>query len=202
MIFNKSNQTFEFEGKKYTIGDKVFATETSGIYEGLIGYITEIRDGDDRETENEAPDIYCTFFEPIIPFDVEQIEMRFSKAYGEPKKIADIALDIVIMAPEMIEVISEPGTAAQNQDTVYVVSDDWADNDEYDSNVEIFNDLRSARTYMREQVRKMVGYGGLFDRRGDADCVEESSDMFYEIYIEGFYASNHYSIRIQEKRIE
>lgn len=202
MFFNKSNQTFEFEGKKYTIGDKVFATETSGIYEGLIGYITEIRDGDDRETENEAPDIYCTFFEPIIPFDVEQIEMRFSKAYGEPKKIADIALDIVIMAPEMIEVISEPGTAAQNQDTVYVVSDDWADNDEYDSNVEIFNDLRSARTYMREQVRKMVGYGGLFDRRGDADCVEESSDMFYEIYIEGFYASNHYSIRIQEKRIE
>lgn len=202
MFFNKSNQTFEFEGKKYTIGDKVFATETSGIYEGLIGYITEIRDGDDRETENEAPDIYCTFFEPIIPFDVEQIEMRFSKAYGEPKKIADIALDIVIMAPEMIEVISEPGTAAQNQDTVYVVSDDWADNDEYDSNVEIFNDLRSARTYMREQVRKMVGYGGLFDRRGDSDCVEESSDMFYEIYIEGFYASNHYSIRIQEKRIE
>lgn len=202
MFFNKSNQTFEFEGKKYTIGDKVFATETSGIYEGLIGYITEIRDGDDRETENEAPDIYCTFFEPIIPFDVEQIEMRFSKAYGEPKKIADIALDIVIMAPEMIEVISEPGTAAQNQDTVYVVSDDWADNDEYDSNVEIFNDLKSARTYMREQVRKMVGYGGLFDRRGDADCVEESSDMFYEIYIEGFYASNHYSIRIQEKRIE
>lgn len=202
MIFNKSNQTFEFEGKKYTIGDKVVATETSGIYEGLIGYITEIRDGDDRETENEASDIYCTFFEPIIPFDVEQIEMRFSKAYGEPKKIADIALDIVIMAPEMVEVIPEPGTAAQNQGTVYVVSDDWADDDGYDSNVEIFNDLRSARTYMREQVRKMVGYGGLFDRRGDADCVEESSDMFYEIYIEGFYASNHYSIRIQEKRIE
>lgn len=201
MILSKSNETFEYEGKKYRIGDKVVATEVSGEYEGLIGYITEIRDGDDRDTENETPDIYCTFFEPVMPYDIEQIEKRFSEAYGEPKKIADIALDIVIMAPEMIEVISELEQAAEGQEKIYIVSDDWADNDEYDSSIEAFADIKLAKVYMREQVREMAGYGGLFDRRGDEDCIEESSDMSYEIYIEGYYAGSHYSIQIQEKKL-
>lgn len=201
MILKKSNEAFEYEGKDYKIGDKVIATQISGEYEGLIGYITEIRDVDDKDTENTAPDIYCTFFEPIIPFDIEQIEKRFSDAYGEPKKIADIALDIVIMAPEMIEVISDIETAAKGEEKVYIVSDDWADNDEYDSSVEAFADIKSAKIYMREQVRKMAEYGGLFDSRGDEDCIVESSDMFYEIYIDGYYAGSHYSIQIQEKRL-
>lgn len=201
MILNKSNETFEYEGKKYKIGDRVIATEVSGEYEGLIGYITEIRDGNDRDTENESPDIYCTFFEPIMPFDIEQIEKRFSVAYGESKKLADIALDIVIMAPDMIEVISDTETSAKEQEIVYIVSDDWADNDEYDSSIEAFADIKSAKIYMREQVREMAGYGGLFDRRGDEDCIEESSDMSYEIYIDGYYAGSHYSIQIHEKRL-
>lgn len=201
MIYNKSNEVFEYEGKKYKIGDKVVATEVSGEYESLIGYITEIRDGEDKDTENETPDIYCTFFEPVMPFDVEQIEERFSKAYGESKKIADIALDIVIMAPEMIAVISDLEAAAEGQEKIYIVSDDWADHDEYDSSIEAFADLRLAKIYMREQVREMAEYGGLFDRRGDEDCIEESSDISYEIYIEGYYAGSHYSIQIQEKKL-
>ena len=201
MIYNKSNETFEYEGKKYKIGDKVVATEVSGEYEGLIGYITEIRDGDDRDTENDTPDIYCTFFEPVIPYDIEQLEQRFSDVYGEPKKLEDIALDVVIMAPEMIEVISDLEKAAKGQEKIYIVSDDWADNDEYDSSIEAFADLKLAKIYMREQVREMAGYGGLFDRRGDEDCIVESSDMSYEIYIEGYYLSSHYSIEIKEKKL-
>ena len=201
MIYNKSNETFEYEGKKYRIGDKVVATEVSGEYAGLIGYITEIRDGEDKDTENETPDIYCTFFEPVMPFDIEQIEKRFSAAYGELKKIADIALDTVIMAPEMIAVISDLKEAVEGQEKVYIVSDDWADNDEYESSIEAFADLTLAKVYMREQVREMAGYGGLFDRRGDEDCIEKSSDMSYEIYINGFYAGSHYSIQIHEKRL-
>lgn len=201
MIYNKSNETFEYEGKKYRIGDKVVATEVSGEYAGLIGYITEIRDGDDRDTENETPDIYCTFFEPVMPYDIEQIEKRFSEAYGEPKKLDDIALDIVIMAPEMIAVISDLQEVAEGQEKIYIVSDDLADNDEYDSSIEAFADIKLAKIYMREQIREMAGYGGLFDRRGDEDCIEESSDMSYEIYIDGFYAGSHYSIQIHEKKL-
>lgn len=201
MILNKSNETFEYEGTKYRIGDNIVATEVSGEYEGLIGYITEIRDGDDKDTENETPDIYCTFYEPVMPFDIKQVEKRFSEAYGEPKKIDDIALDVVIMAPEMIAVISELEKAAKGQEKVYIVSDDWADHDEYDSSIEAFADLRLAKIYMRKQIRKMARYGGLFDRRGDKDCIVESSDMSYEIYIEGYYLSSHYSIQIKEKKL-
>ena len=201
MILNKSNEVFEYEGKKYRIGDKVVATDISDEYEGLIGHITEIRDGEDKDTENETPDIYCTFYEPVMPYDIKQIEERFSESYGEPKTIEDIILDIVIMAPEMIMVIPESNDVEGGK-KVYVVTDDWADNDEYDSTTEIFSDLILAKAYMREQVRQMSEYGGLFDMRGDDDCIEESSDLSYEIYIEGCYASNHYSIQIQEKNLK
>lgn len=136
-----------------------------------------------------------------MPYDIQQIEERFSESYGEPKKIEDIILDIVIMAPEMIEVITDLEKADSDGPKIYIVTDDWADNDEYDSKVEAFADLMLAKAYMREQVRQMADYGGLFDRRGEEDCVEESSDMSYEIYIEGWYCSSHYSIQIKEKTL-
>lgn len=199
MIYNKSNETFEYEGKKYKIGDKVVATEVSGEYEGLIGYITEIRDGEDRETENEAPDIYCTFYEPVIPYDIEQIEKRFSKAYGEPKKLEDIALDTVIMAPEMIEVITE--FAKENVDTVYTITEDWAAHGEHDTTVEVRSNLRSAKACMREMIRKAVKYGGVFEQRGEECFIEDVSELSYHAYIEGFDESTHYWVSIQEKRM-
>lgn len=200
MILNKSGEVFEYEGKKYKIGDRIVATDVSDEYEGLIGYITEIRDGIDKDTENETPDIYCTFYEPEMPYDIEQIEKRFSESYREQKKIEDIILDEVIMAPDMILVICKEEDIGDNQ-TVYVVTDDWADHDEYDSTTEVFSNLKLAKAYMRKQVRQLAKEGGLFDRRGDEDCVEESSELSYEIYIEGFYCSNHYSIQIKEKRL-
>ena len=35
------------------------------------------------------------------------IEKRFSELYGEPKTIDEIALDLVIMAPEELEIIEK-----------------------------------------------------------------------------------------------
>ena len=52
MIINKKGQAFEFEGLKYVIGEKIITTAASD-YDGLFGVITEIRDGADKETENE-----------------------------------------------------------------------------------------------------------------------------------------------------
>ena len=45
------------------IGEEVFASESS--YADLLGGIKEIRTGDDRKIENEGPDIFCAFREPI-----------------------------------------------------------------------------------------------------------------------------------------
>lgn len=200
MILNKSNEVFEYEGKKYRIGDKVVVNSKDTDYEGLIGIITEICDGEDKDTDNETPDIYCNFFKPIIPYEIELLEKRFSAIFQKPRKLEDINFDQVIMAPEMIEVITDLEKTDSNQ-KVYIVIDDWAYNDEYDSQMEVFADLKLAKAYMRKQVRQMEKYGGLFDRRGDEDCVEESTDRSYEIYIEGWYCSSHYSIQIKEKTL-
>lgn len=106
MIKDRTGDTFEYEGKIYAIGARVIGTAESE-YEGLYGVITEIRDGEDKETENETPDIYCTFDVPDDETMIKEIEERFTDLYETEKTIDDIVLDEVIMAPEMIEVIPE-----------------------------------------------------------------------------------------------
>ena len=64
-------------------------------YGGLYGTITEIRDGEDKETENETPDLYCSFEVPVMPCEVKKLEEIFSDLYDEPKTIDDIILDLV-----------------------------------------------------------------------------------------------------------
>ena len=63
MIINRHGATFEHAGVTYTIGASVVGTDQSE-YEGLTGYIYEVRDGADKETENETPDLYCNFDPP------------------------------------------------------------------------------------------------------------------------------------------
>ena len=53
MIINRHGATFEHAGVTYTIGASVVGTDQSE-YEGLTGYIYEVRDGADKETENET----------------------------------------------------------------------------------------------------------------------------------------------------
>ena len=60
MIINQEGMRYTYNGTTYTIGAAVVATEASEC-QGLCGIITEIRDGVDRETENDTPDIYCCF---------------------------------------------------------------------------------------------------------------------------------------------
>lgn len=88
----------------FAIGQRIYANGQSD-WEGLFGVITEIRTDEDKETENETPDIYCSFDVPVLSADVKELEKRFSSLYREPKTIEDISLDEVIMAPEMIEVL-------------------------------------------------------------------------------------------------
>ena len=99
MIINREGKTFHYNGKKYHVGDRVRVLEGDD-YAGLIGTITEIRDGEDKETENETPDVYCCFDEPETPEAILEIEERFSDLYDEPKALEDICLDEVIMDPD------------------------------------------------------------------------------------------------------
>lgn len=81
MIYDIPGDEFIYEGVTYRVGAEVVATEGSD-YAGLNGFIREIRTEDDRETDNETPDIYCYFDPPCLPRDLEELEERFSKLYG------------------------------------------------------------------------------------------------------------------------
>ena len=95
MVVNQANQKYEYLGVTYAIGAAVMATEASE-YRGLYGTITEIRDGSDRETENDTPDIYCCFQPPLFPKEIQELERRFTELYQSPKKLDEITLDIMM----------------------------------------------------------------------------------------------------------
>ena len=71
MVINQDGAQFQYGGVTYTIGGKVRVNNASD-YAGLYGIITEIRDGDDRETENSTPNIYCSFMSPILANNIKR----------------------------------------------------------------------------------------------------------------------------------
>ena len=143
MIINQPGAGFEYEGITYIIGAPVIGTP-AGEYEGLYGSITEIRDGEDKDTENETPDIYCSFDEPALPCEVKKLEERFSELYDEPKAIDDIALDLVIMAPEMICQL-EDLTECRHHPMVYILVEDWAVDGEHGNSSERCTEFNDAQ---------------------------------------------------------
>ena len=76
MIINRIGAEFEYEGTTYVIGAPIVGTPESE-YEGLYGTITEIRVGEDKETENETPDLYCSFEVPVLPCEVKSWKRFF-----------------------------------------------------------------------------------------------------------------------------
>ena len=54
---------------------------------------------------------------------------------------------------------------------------------------------------MRQIIREEKQCGGIFDKRGEEGIVEESFQLSYEIYSEGFYCTDHFSVRIEEKEL-
>lgn len=196
MILNKPGETFEYEGRKFMIGDQIIANGKS-VYEGLFGTITETRDGEDKETENETPDLYCRFEEPDTPYEVSMLEARFTNLYGTQKTIGDIALDLVIMSPEMVMTVKEY-ESGNISIPIFVITEDWAEDDDSGVNVWFASDMVSAKKKMKQAIKDAVRGGGIFDKRGEDGIEEDSSEFSYEIYSEGFFCEAHYSIYIKE----
>lgn len=99
MTKKQPGETFRYENILYSIGDWMQCTEGSD-YAGLSGVITEIRDGEDRETDHAAPDICCRLQMPRDVGLVQRLEARFSDLYGKTVKIAKVPLDRVILSPD------------------------------------------------------------------------------------------------------
>lgn len=194
MIINRPGASFVYKGVKYVVGEEIIGTDQSE-YRNLIGYITEIRDGEDKETENDTPDIYCSFEPPVSPYDIAELEKTFSGLYDEPKKLEDIILDMVIMAPEMI-IPTRELNSREHTVTVYIVQQDWAVDGEEDTTNDVFLDYRAAKQKFHCLLQEEAEQGCISDWCG-RDCFICDSDRdHYEAYLEGEYMLNHYVLTI------
>ncbi len=199
MVIDRIGAAFFYEGKKYVVGEQIVANDASE-YEGLFGRIIEIRDGDDKETENDAPDIYCEFEEPVLKSDIWNLEQRMSGLYGERMTLEDISLDLVIMGPDMISTIAEIENNSPTAD-IYILTEDWAVNDDYGRSTGAFTSLEMARLSMRQMLTKEKQEGCIPVWEDEADFVEDESDMSYSAYREGFWCESHYELTIQKLNI-
>ena len=194
MILNRTGAEFAYEGVTYTIGGAIVGTAESE-YAGLYGRINAIHDGEDKETENETPDIYCEFDPPVMPHEVKALEDTFSDLYHQPKTIADIVLDMVIMAPEMIRPLDDL-RSMRKRVNVFLVMEDWAVNGEHGNDCEAFSDYDDAKRVMTNRIREELEDGSVPSWRESSIFAENSSMDFYEAYLNGEYMENHYKIMI------
>lgn len=197
MILNRPGDLFAFNGVQYTIGDTVMATKSSD-YAGLFGTITEIRTGPDMETENDGIDIYCEFEPPVAPYDIEQLEARFSALYQTEKKLENITLDFVIVAPDEICIIPKSNVRC----IVYAVQCSWADEINVGSQVEIFGSYALAKRCFNKMLYDEMHSGLVAQWKEKYEFAEESKCDWYEAYIEGYYVSAHYKLEITEMPLQ
>lgn len=190
MIISKPKSGFVYKGEIYRIGETVIANSGSE-YSGLIGNIFEIRVGEDKETENETPDIYCRFEQPVLPADIEELEKRFLMPCG------DIPLDCVILPPDML--ICPEHT--ENSEKVYVLTEEWANDGDGGSNIAVFTDLISAKAFMNYALSREMS-DGLLERWCRKDEYESEADSIsYKGWIKGCYCELHYSVCIEEQEM-
>ena len=198
MIINRIGAQFHYDGVTYTVGGKVHANDASE-YEGLYGIITEIRDGDDRDTENDTPDIYCQFMPPVLPDDIKALEARFSELYRTEKHLDELSLDMVITAPEMLRML-EPVKGTPEL-TVYIVREDWAFNGDYGEDFHLATDPDIARYLFTSLIfeEQENGYVKEWSDRPDMDleCRVDS----YECWLHDSYCENHYKVYIEQKEL-
>lgn len=198
MIFNQNGATFTYDGSTYTIGDRVVATSESA-YEGLFGTILEIRTGNDKSTDNDTPDFHCEFIPPALPAEVVALETRFSALYQQKKVLDEIALDEVIMAPEMIRVINPNGV---HSITVYTVHEEWVLKGDYGENRYPAPDPDLAKLKMTELIHNDRAEGCISEWRVHGAVEEDvTGENYYECWVHDEYCENHYKVSIETQTI-
>lgn len=199
MIIKQPGAEFFYEDVCYKIGDRIVGTDASE-YQGLLGSIIEIRDGEDKETENETPDIYCSFDAPVLPYDIAELEKRFSELYQCKKTIEDIILDEVIMAPEMIEPI-EQADKKLTKLNIYLVIEDWAMDGESGHSVIPCTDYHTAKCMLCEKLAEEQDTGCIPRWNDKENFKVESGSYFYECWLDGEYCESHYKIALAQETL-
>ena len=196
MIINQEGMRYTYNGMTYTVGAAAMATEASE-YRGLYGTITEIRDGSDRETENDTPDIYCCFEPPLFQEEIRELERRFTDLYQSPKKLDEITLDMVIMAPEMVRVISADPKECKACE-LYLLTTHCTTNLDSSSFTELYADYDAGRFALLQSVRKEQQDGCVKDWAERDALEEECCTDFYEVWHRDEYSEKHFTASIEK----
>ena len=189
MKYNKNGEMFFYEDKMFIVGEEIYATECE--YAGLLGRITEIRTDEDKDTENEVPDIYCSFYPPILKQDAALLsKMRFG--------CEDISLDLVIMAPEMLIPTRAVGAGLPKMKVYAVIEDCIVDGEEHPTK-RLFTDPKHAEIVMRQLIHRERESGCISEWKTKHFFVEEQySEQYYTAYYKNEYCFNHYTIYVEE----
>ena len=148
MIYKNQIDVFEYEGEKYQIGATVKAN-TQSVYAGLIGFITEIRTGKDKETENPGPDIYCDFIKPNFQEELGVFQRHYQGLGDTPFHLDDINFDGVIMSPEMLELVNGKRLHPYEQVKIYLLQEEWVVDGEGGAETYAFFDYNEAKENYR-----------------------------------------------------
>ena len=198
MILNRINDSFPYGDITYTIGAKVFANEESE-YHGLYGVITEIRYGEDQETDNDSPDIYCSFIPPVLPAERKNLETRLSILYHCEKHIDELDLDNTIMAPDMLHLIDAP-VSSEKLD-IYLIYENWALEGDYGSSTEVTVCPYMAGFLYRNMIFQELLDGCITKWKDRNDFEVRAEPNCYEAWLHDEYYENHYKVSLECKEL-
>ena len=109
MIYKKPDEKFSHENITYTVGSRVLANEASE-YSGLFGASLKFA----RMMTGKLKMIRRTSIVNLtaVPFRCPpRTGADFFVLYGAPKRVEDLGLELVIMAPEMLTPLAVPEQA-------------------------------------------------------------------------------------------
>ncbi len=178
-------EKLEWESVTYAIGDRI-QVDCDGVYDGLYGVIVEIQDGEDKETENETPDIYCNLEIPVLSNEIAKYERKFSALYGEEIEMVMVNLDSVIFAPDMIRV-AEP---VRNSTLVSIVREILGGK----QTIKIFSKREDAIDWFHQRLNHEYTMGVIGDLIWEDDFICRDSSTSYECWGKG----GHYSIFLED----
>lgn len=199
MVLKNKGEVFRYNGTEYVVGERVIATSGSA-YEGMIGTILQISDGEDKETDNYTPDIYCSFDEPILKVHKEKAIERLSKLWDGVIKLEDANVAQAVMAPEMI-IPLDNFCESSGSVVVYALIEESCANCNTDVSVQLFADKKDARQQLEINLKKEYE-GGMLDTDLSEGYVFEESEDSYECYLDGFAAEWRYYIHIEEQKLK
>lgn len=197
MILNKTGERYIHDGITYKVGCEVFVVD-EGPYEGLIGMITGIRDGEDKETDNDTVDIYCDFDLPAIRCECDRLVGRFSILHGQPMTLDEINLEQVIMAPEMIQSLENE----HKDTTIHVLTEEWCSDNGYGRDIFVYTDPRKAKAKMQQLIRDDKRDGSMSEWLHLDDFVEEYDGHKYSAWLDNDYDGYHYNLELYELAID